>query len=328
MDTQNKDESSEGEITIDVDAGAPLSKKQKRLLKKGKLDLKEKSPGIEGTLDRKKDAFGIWIGNISYDTTKEDLMRFIIVKTKDVEDDETSLKITEADFLRVNIPKKNNKNKGFAYIDFPSPKHVSAAVALSEANLNGRNLLIKDSKSFEGRPSKNESAGASKNPPSRILFVGNLSFDTTEELLEEHFRHCGKIVRIRMATFEDSGKCKGFAFIDFSDESGPTAALKSHLAKRLINRPLRLEYGEDRSKRVPKRADQNNVEEIEEPLSNSKIREEKTFDDESRKPYAPKRKFADPMKSNKRVKSSVALAGAQRESAAIVPSMGKKVKFD
>ena len=51
-----------------------------------------------------------------------------------------------------------------------------------------------------------------------------------------------------MATFQDTGKCKGFAFIDFKDEEGATTALKSKLTKMLINRKLRMEYGEDRSK--------------------------------------------------------------------------------
>ena len=55
-----------------------------------------------------------------------------------------------------------------------------------------------------------------------------------------------------MATFQDTGKCKGFAFIDFKDEEGATTALKSKLTKMLINRKLRMEYGEDRSKRRPK----------------------------------------------------------------------------
>ena len=119
-------------------------------------------------------------------------------------------------------------------------------------------MLIKDANSFEGRPEQSKSDATqsgginSSNPPSRILFVGNLSFDTTEDLLEEHFRHCGEIVKIRMATFQDTGKCKRFAFIDFKDEEGATTALKSKLTKMLINRKLRMEYGEDRSKRRPK----------------------------------------------------------------------------
>ncbi|ABN68172.2 predicted protein [Scheffersomyces stipitis CBS 6054] len=332
------------ELEIDLSAGVPLSKKQSRLLKKGKLDLerlakKHPVPKPELTEEEKlaqeeedkkkskKSEFAVWIGNLSFDTTKEDLVRFIVGKTAhNGEDDSQLIKIEEADITRVNLPKKENKIKGFAYIDLPSAVHVTSVVALSESPLNGRKLLIKNANSFEGRPAA-AVAPLSKNPPSRILFVGNLSFDTSEDNLEEHFRHCGEIVRIRMATFEDTGKCKGFAFIDFKDETGPTAALKSKLAKKLINRPLRLEYGEDRSKRNPNHIRKAEVQEgeVDDFAPNS------NYEKPQRASSTPKKRvFRDDNHnhSNKRVKSSVALATAQRASAAIVPSSGKKITFD
>ncbi|KAK6459743.1 uncharacterized protein RJT20DRAFT_125101 [Scheffersomyces xylosifermentans] len=357
------------EIEIDLNAGVPLSKKQQRLLKKGKLDVeklakKHPAPKPELTEEEKlkeeeekkskKSDFGVWIGNLSFDTTKEDLTRFIIGKTAHFKDQEDTEFVTveNIDITRVNLPKKDNKIKGFAYVDLPSMKHVNTVISLSEEQLNGRKLLIKNANSFEGRPSQ-EAVALSKNPPSRILFVGNLSFDTTQDLLEEHFRHCGDIVRIRMATFEDTGKCKGFAFIDFKDETGPTTALKSKLAKKFINRPLRLEYGEDRSKRNPNQARRENVEEgevkenrafgSERPSRDAQYdREKPAFDRPARsetnesphfdkpKSAPKKRTFRDDNKSapKRRLTSSVALATAQRASAAIVPSSGKKITFD
>ena len=139
-----------------------------------------------------------------------------------------------------------------------------------------------------------------------------------------------------MATFEDTGKCKGFAFIDFKDESGPTAALKSKLAKKLINRPLRLEYGEDRSKRNPKRfAGEERPEREEregsgaEPAERERDSREMTRTPQRERPARPpKRQYNDYEQPGKRVKSSIALATAQRASAAIVPSQGKKTTFD
>lgn len=327
----------EEELEIDLSAGVPLSKKQQRLLKKGKLNVEKlakkhptpKRADEEETEPKSiKSPFGVWIGNLSFDTTREDLIRFIVGKTKDFEEDK--LKIAEADITRVNLPKKNGKIKGFAYVDLPSQKHVDTVVLLSESHLNGRNLLIKSSNSFEGRPEGDSKKALSKNPPLRILFVGNLSFDTSESDLEEHFRHCGDIVKIRMATFEDSGKCKGFAFIDFKDESGPTAALKSKLAKQLINRPLRLEYGEDRSKRTPNRLREQVQEgEIKEAPPVEERQERPAYKERPAAEFKPKKRaFNDAPAPGKRLKSSVALATAQRASAAIVPSQGKKITFD
>ncbi|KAK6460438.1 hypothetical protein DFJ63DRAFT_321134 [Scheffersomyces coipomensis] len=361
------------EIAIDLNAGIPLSKKQQRRLKKGKLDLEklakkhpapkpELSPEEQAKQDEeekktKKSEYAVWIGNLSFDTTKEDLVRFIVGKTSHIDESNSDLvKLEESDITRVNLPKKDNKIKGFAYVDFANIKQVNTVVSLSESPLNGRKLLIKNATSFEGRPQQSPTASLSKNPPSRILFVGNLSFDTTQELLDEHFRAFGDIIKVRMATFEDTGKCKGFAFIDYKDEAGPTAALKSKLAKKLINRPLRLEFGEDRSKRTP-----NHIRKLESQVEEGEVRES-SFKPVSRERNegfeAPavdarpikKRVIRDDFKSNnnnnnynnrnnnsyndhnnnngKRLKSSVALATAQRASAAIVPSSGKKITFD
>ena len=343
-DEPNAEEGTTNELEIDLSAQVPLSKKQQRLLKKGKLDLEKiskKHPAPrpaneEAEAKPARSEFGVWIGNLSYDTSKEDLVRFITAKTASFGEEGDHVPVEEKDITRVNLPKKENKIKGFAYVDLPSAKHVDSVVSLSESVLNGRKLLIKNSSSFEGRPEADSKKPLLKNPPLRILFVGNLSFDTTEDNLEEHFRHCGDIVRIRMATFEDTGKCKGFAFIDFKDESGPTAALKSKLAKKLINRPLRLEYGEDRSKRNPKRfAGEERPEREEregsgaEPAERERDSREMTRTPQRERPARPpKRQYNDYEQPGKRVKSSIALATAQRASAAIVPSQGKKTTFD
>lgn len=327
------------EIEINLAGDVPLNKRQQRLLKKGKLNLdkiKSKNPTPKTVEEEAEEAkkiaekaerskFGVWIGNLSFDTTREDLIRFIKSKTD----------VTEDDIIRFNLPKKQDKIKGFCYIDFKTEDQMVQVIGLSESILNGRKLLIKNANSFEGRPEVQNTNGdnklinLSKNPPSRILFVGNLSFDITEDILEEHFRHCGEIVRIRMATFEDTGKCKGFAFIDFKDESGPTTALTSKLTKKLINRPVRMEYGEDRSKRTPKRILEQQLiaRERHTELSSEPQQEERPqFQEREFRPKRPR--TDDKPRPEKRQKSSVALASAQRASAAIVPSAGKKITFD
>ncbi|RKP30113.1 hypothetical protein METBISCDRAFT_17086 [Metschnikowia bicuspidata] len=334
------------EIEIDLTASAPLSKKKQRQLKKGKLDLakiaRKNPPPKPATEDESataapsKSPFGVWIGNLSYDTTKEDVIRFIVAKTKDNDTNDSGLVVVEEkDITRMNLPKKGTKIKGFAYVDLPSSKHVDAVVALNESHLNNRNLLIKNSSSFEGRPEEHLNKLLLKNTPSHILFVGNLPFDVTDDLLDEHFKQYGGIIKIRMATFEDTGNCKGFAFIDFKDQTGSTEALKSKAAKMFINRKLRLEYGEDRSKRNPRKLAGKK------PLQSRQVealvnKEGPELKDSTSVPkfvkkechLAPKRSRDLSDSPNKRMKSSVALATAQRASAAIVPSQGKKVVFD
>lgn len=330
------------EIEIDLDKSIPLSKKQKRLLRRGKLDVDAlnkrfqakmaKKPEVKEVTKTNEDGtvtttteiveHGCWIGNLSFDTTKEHILNMVKAKTG-IEEDEIS---------RFKLPMNTTKkNKGFCYIFFKKIEDkVKILETLNEYELNGRKLLIKDSGDYKGRPKEAEKQ---KNLPSRILFLGNLSFDTNEELLRKHFQHCGEIVRIRMATFEDSGKCKGFAFVDFKDDTGPTKAINDKKCKKIAGRPLRMEYGEDRSKRVVKPKNNNyNNNNGDSRARPSAAAGPKITTNEHNKPksgnktnnFAPNKR----LESNNRVKSSIALAGAQRASAAIVPSQGKKVKFD
>jgi RNA recognition motif-containing protein len=61
---------------------------------------------------------------------------------------------------------------------------------------------------------------------SRKVFVGNLSFKTTEDDLRRNFDKCGEIEFIKVATFEDTGKCKGFAWIRFKEPEAAAWAVK------------------------------------------------------------------------------------------------------
>jgi hypothetical protein len=122
---------------------------------------------------------------------------------------------------------KKQHNKGYAYVDFRTEEALTSAVELSELLLQGRRVLIKNNKSFEGRPMKTkEESRAEGKAPSKRIFVGNLRFDTTEESLKEHFEQCGPIETIMVATFEDSGKCKGYGWITFEELSAAEAAVR------------------------------------------------------------------------------------------------------
>jgi RNA recognition motif-containing protein len=305
------------DLEIDLEAPEPLSKKQKRLLKKGKIDEAKKSTS-EQERSIKKSPYGVWIGNMSYDTAPDELKRYLIAKTASNDEDE---KITEESITRINMLKTS---KGCAYVDFTTQKLVDICVALSESHLNGRNLLIKDNRSFEGRPLKTDS----KNPPSRILFVGNLPFDTTDQKLETFFQHCGEIVKIRMATFEDSGKCKGFAFVDFLEEAAATKALGDKRCRMLDGRKIRMEYGEDRSKRTKQQKQKSMGLKVETELQEREV-EPPNERPQERATDRPKQRHDKPGKREiRRTAPGLALANAQRAKVGIVPSAGKKITFD
>lgn len=320
-DENNSKRKIETDIEIDLEKSAPLSKKQKRLEKKGKLPIEKDD---EEESKAKRSDFGVWIGNLSFDTSKEDIKRFILAKLAKPEGEDAIM--VEEDLLRVNLPKTKatKKIKGFAYVDVPSKDKMDLLISLSEQVLNGRKLLIKNASSFEGRPEKQDATETE----SRVLFVGNLPFSATEDMLKEHFKPCGDIRRVRMMSFEDTGKSKGFSFIDFCDAESTRKALKGRIYKYLEGRSLRLEAGEDRSKRTPKPRKKDNEEESI-PATNAT---EPTNGNEEKPDHAERSEKPKKSRSGDRPYSrkspGMVLASAQRASVGIVKSTGKKMTFD
>lgn len=231
------------EIEVDINAPEPPSKKALRALKKGKplppsKSGAESSPEPEAKKEKKAEVekrseHGVWIGNLPFSVSKE-VLRTWLVDHSDI----TAEMITRIHMPGPNDSKPANKvvekkfgkvehNKGFAYVDFSTAEGVEQAVELSEQLLFGRRLLIKNNKSFEGRPqkTKEESRNDGK-PPSKRIFLGNLSYDVTEESLKEHFEKCGAIESVKVATFEDSGKCKGYAWIVFEELEAAQSAVR------------------------------------------------------------------------------------------------------
>ena len=250
------------EIQVDLSLPEPPSKKARRALKKGKtLPAKPTSDDDEAGEDeedgkakddkkkkKERSPYGVWIGNLRFTVTKTELRQWLV--------DNSGGSITDDAITRVHMPttkpapgpgpKKDPENRGFAYVDFATFDANVAAIALSETEWYRRKLLIKDSKSYEGRPKKEEpapvgpdgtstKAGSSETPAvagSSKIFVGNLAFNVTEDDLHAHFEKCGKIRWIKVATFEDSGKCKGYGWVNFEDAEAAAWAVKGFVKVR------------------------------------------------------------------------------------------------
>ena len=282
------------ELDIDVNASEPLSKKAERRLKKRKstgLDpevnaVSEHPNGAahneqeQAESTSKRSEHGIWIGNLPWNATKLQLREFFTKKKALHDEDITRVHMPTT--KRGPAPKlsstSESQNKGFAYVDFTKAECVATAIQLSDTLMSGRRVLIKDAKDFEGRPKT--SAGSSEikgleKPPNKRIFIGNLDFAVDESELRSHFSKCGEIASLFLATFEDSGKCKGYGWVTFDDieaaksavrgwveiEKGgksirdqkPSLKTKKWWLHRLNGTKLRVEFAEDDAMRYKKR---------------------------------------------------------------------------
>ncbi len=85
---------------------------------------------------------------------------------------------------------------------------------------------------------------------SKRLFVGNLSWDTQEDDLIEAFEADGrKVVSARIMTDRDTGRSRGFAFVEMETDEDAQAAIEAMDGHQMDGRPLRVNEAEERRPR-------------------------------------------------------------------------------
>jgi RNA recognition motif-containing protein len=60
------------------------------------------------------------------------------------------------------------------------------------------------------------------------LYVGNLPFSATEENLNETFAACGTVDSVKIITDRETGRSKGFAFVEMSSDSEAQSAISKY----------------------------------------------------------------------------------------------------
>jgi RNA recognition motif-containing protein len=79
------------------------------------------------------------------------------------------------------------------------------------------------------------------------IFVGNLSFEATEQDLHDLFSADDrKVDKVSIVTDRDSGRPRGFAFVEMATASDVSAAITALDGKDLYGRPLRVNEAHDK----------------------------------------------------------------------------------
>jgi len=81
------------------------------------------------------------------------------------------------------------------------------------------------------------------------VFVGNLSFQTTRDELAALLSAAGTVVSIALPTDRETGRPRGFAFVEFSSEAEAAEAIRQFNQRELSGRKLNINPAEDRPRR-------------------------------------------------------------------------------
>lgn len=81
------------------------------------------------------------------------------------------------------------------------------------------------------------------------LYVGNLSFDTTENDLQDMFDQHGKVMDVALMMDRTTGRSRGFAFVTMNDATEGNAAINAFNGKEVQGRTLTVNEARAREER-------------------------------------------------------------------------------
>ena len=81
------------------------------------------------------------------------------------------------------------------------------------------------------------------------LYVGNLSYSTTEEDLRSLFAQAGTVKSVALITDRETGQSKGFAFVEMESQSEAEQAIRMFHGKQFANRALTVNIARPREER-------------------------------------------------------------------------------
>jgi RNA recognition motif-containing protein len=79
------------------------------------------------------------------------------------------------------------------------------------------------------------------------IYVGNMSFDTEESDLRKAFEEHGSVDSVAIITDRDTGRSKGFGFIEMSNDTEAQAAIDNMNDKEFMGRTLKVNKARPRN---------------------------------------------------------------------------------
>jgi nucleolin len=148
----------------------------------------------------------IYVGNLATPTTEQEL-------------DSLFTRVGGVMSVRIMRDRDTGHSRGFGFVEMGAREADQAIQQLNGVELHGQALSV-----TEARPRPEPSAGRG-HPPSR-LFVGNLPYDATEVEVKNLFAAVGSVVAVSLPIERESGRPRGFAFVDFSERAHAEEAVR------------------------------------------------------------------------------------------------------
>ncbi|NJP09425.1 MAG: RNA-binding protein [Leptolyngbyaceae cyanobacterium RU_5_1] len=81
------------------------------------------------------------------------------------------------------------------------------------------------------------------------IYVGNLSYEVTEDGISQAFAEYGTVKRVQLPTDRETGRVRGFAFVEMATEAEETAAIEALDGAEWMGRDLKVNKAKPREER-------------------------------------------------------------------------------
>lgn len=83
------------------------------------------------------------------------------------------------------------------------------------------------------------------------IYVGNLSYEVTQDDLNQVFAEYGTVKRVQLPTDRETGRLRGFAFVEMGSEAEEGAAIEALDGAEWMGRDLKVNKAKPREERRP-----------------------------------------------------------------------------
>ena len=183
------------------------------------------------------DATTVYVEGISYNAAEEDV---------------DNLFRPCGAIIAIRLPRwhDSGKPRGYAHVEFQDRHGCAAALALDGETMMGRYLRVSRAKVRSGGGGGASGAGAApRAQPAgcKVVFVKNLPYACTEDMVVATFSTCGKVQNVRLARWRHTGRLKGFGYVEFANAVAARAAVDRNGLK-VGSRKVFVDYEEGKAK--------------------------------------------------------------------------------
>ena len=150
------------------------------------------------------------------------------------------------------VERGTQRPRGFGFVTLATREAAENAISkLDQSQMDGRTIRVNESRPKGSRPAGPGGAGGfnASGKEEVKLYVGNLPFSATETEVETAFSEFGTVQSVKLITDRDTGRPRGFGFVEMGSDAEAQAAIDAMHGKDMGGRAMTVNVAKPRENR-------------------------------------------------------------------------------